>query len=154
MFNILVLTKNHPVEIGDIVRQLYTALGGFDQKIFIGSPQITADEVAQAKKCSYLQTYYPAMRAYRKVNEFAEKNDISVIITVGAVDVHDLNSYDAIVGIDNPELQSYTEFDEDFNTDHAVSTTLKNSDIIFDNIEQLIHFLRVIIKNNEEKEGK
>lgn len=156
MLNILVLTKNHPVEILDVVYKLYNSLGQLDAGIYIGSPQVIADMVSQTKGIPYLQAYYPAMRSYRQATKFAAKNNINTIVTVGSVDIHDLNNYDAIIGLNNPEVEDYTFFDEDFNTDGAISTTLKQAEILFDTIDEVIHFIRIVrrekLKESDENE--
>lgn len=151
MLNILVLTKNHPTEIIDVIDKLYSAFGQLDKGLFIGSPQASALMVSEQKNVPYLQTYYPAMRAYNKVEEFAEQNQIHTIVTVGAVDVHSLNKYNAIIGLKNDDLEDYKNFDEDFNTTNIKSTTLKSCDILFDTIEEVIHFIRIVMKNDAKE---
>lgn len=151
MLNILVLTKNHPVEILDIVTRLYNSLGQLDAGIYIGSPQVIAQMVSQTKGVPYLQTYYPAMRSYRLATQFAADNGIDTIVTVGAVDIHDLNTYDAIIGIDNPEMEDYPFFDEDFNTDGAISTTLKQAELLFETVDEIIHFIRIVRKEKQKE---
>lgn len=151
MLKILVLTRNHPVEVIDVMRELYESIGALDNSIFIGSPQFTAYQVSQTKKIPYTDAYYPAIRAYKKIDDFANE-DTSAIIVVGAVDRLDIFKYNAVIGLKNKEIKDYTEFPEEFNTTKLTTTVLENSDILFNNIEEVIHFIRIVINNHRRKE--
>ena len=148
MKKFLVITKNHPIEVMDVMNKLYEAVGNIDLGVFIGSPQFTAFQVEQIKKVPYMEGFYPAVRAYKKIDEFAGEN-VHTAIIVGTVDIEDLLDYDAIVGLDNPEIQDYKEFPQEFNTTNMTIADLRYSDIIFTKIDELIYFLRVLIAKGD-----
>lgn len=154
MLKILVLTQNHPIEACEVMQQLYDAIAQIDNRVFIGSPQFTALQVERVKNIPYLEGFYPAVKAYKKIEDFATDSPVDVIITVGTVDVADITQYQAIIGLRNSEIKDYTEFPEEFNTSNITLTTVDNSDIIFRNINEVIHFLRIIINNYRRKENE
>lgn len=148
MKKFLIITKNHPIEVMDVMYKLYQSIGSIDMGIFIGSPQFTAYQTEQLKNIPYLEGYYPAVRAYKKIDEFASE-EVHTCIIVGTADVADLLDFDIIVGYENPEIKEYTEFPEEFNTTNITCVDLRYSDIIFTKIEELIHFLRIVMAKEE-----
>jgi hypothetical protein len=95
----------------------------------------------------YTKTYYPALRAYKNIEKYMEESNLKILITVGTVDTKDVLGYNAIVGLQNDEIQSYEVFDEDFNTTEMVVFPLEKVDIMFDKLDELIHFIRITINN-------
>lgn len=147
MLKILVVTKNHPIEIGTVSATLHQAVGFGDHEVMVNSPQFIADMVAKNLNVSYLQTYYPALRAYKNVEKYMEESNLDILVTVGTIDINDALGYDAIVGLKNDEISDYTSFDEDFNTTEITPIKLENVDILFEKMDELIHFIRLTIKN-------
>ena len=49
MLKILVVTKNHPVEIMSVCAAIHQAVGMGDQEVVVNSPQFIADMVSKAK---------------------------------------------------------------------------------------------------------
>lgn len=153
MLKILVVTKNNPAEAMVVTRQLYQAFGEMSSNIFIGSPQFTAWQVSEVQNIDYLDAYYPALRAYKKIDSMLV-DSINVCIIVGTGDKKDFLEYDAVVGIKNKEIKDYTDFPEEMNTTKIEAIKLENCDIQFNTIEEVIHFLRVVIGNYYKKEEK
>ena len=81
----------------------------------------------------------------------AESN-MKILITVGTIDIKDARHYSAIVGLQNDEICDYDVFDEDFNTTNMVVFPLNKVDIMFDKLDELIHFLRITINNYRKGE--
>ena len=152
MLKILVVTKNHPVEIMTTCAAIHQAVGMGDDEVVVNSPQFIAEMVSQAKNVAYTKTYYPALRAYKNVEKYMAENDMKILVTVGTIDIKDARSYSAIVGLQNDEIDSYTVFDEDFNTTDMVTFPLEKVDIMFDKLDELIHFLRITINNYRKGE--
>ena len=50
MKKFLIITKNHPIEIMDVMYKLYQSIGSIDMGIFIGSPQFTAYQTEQIEQ--------------------------------------------------------------------------------------------------------
>lgn len=144
MKKFLIITKNHPIGVIDLMYKLYQSIGSIDMGVFIGSPQFTAFQVEQIKGIPYMEAFYPALRSYKKIDEFAG-DDVHTAIIVGTIDVEDLLDYDVIVGYEDPEVKEYTDFPEEFNTTEMKFVDLRYSDIIFTKVEELIHFLRIIM---------
>lgn len=117
------------------------------------SPQFIAEMVSKTKKIKYLDVFYPALRAYKNVFEYAEKNDIQYLITIGCVDIADLPHYSAIIGLKNDDINDYTKFPQEMNTTQIEITNLNCADILFDTIDEVLHFIRIVI-NNDRKEKK
>lgn len=145
MLKILVVTRNHIVEIQDVCAALTQAVATGVEDVVVNSPQFIADMVSRSRGIPYVQTYYPALRAYKNIEGYMEEGQM--LITVGTIDRRDLRSYSAIVGLRNDDIQDYDVFDEDFNTTNMETITLDEVDILFDNLEELIHFLRITINN-------
>ena len=96
MLKILVVTRNHIVEIQDVCAALTQAVVFGVDDVVVNSPQFIADMVSRAHNIPYIQTYYPALRAYKNAENYL--NGVQVLVTVGTVDRLDLRHYDAIVG--------------------------------------------------------
>ena len=152
MLKILVVTKNHPVEIVSTCAAIHQAVGMGDAEVVVNSPQFIAEMVSQVQNVAYTKTYYPALRAYKNIEKYMEEQDMKILITVGTIDKKDALSYNAIVGLDNPEILDYDVFDEDFNTTAMEVMPLANVDIMFDKLDELIHFLRITINNYRKGE--
>lgn len=147
MLKILVVTKNHPVEIITTAAAIHQAVGMGDEEVIVNSPQFIADMVSRTHNVPYTKTYYPALRAYKNIEKYMEESNLKILITVGTVDTKDVLDYNAIVGLQNDEIQNYEVFDEDFNTTEMVVFPLEKVDIMFDKLDELIHFIRITINN-------
>ena len=152
MLKLLVITKNHPVEILTTCAAIHQAVGMGDKEVVVNSPQFIAEMVSQAQNVAYTKTYYPALRAYKNIEKYMEEQDMKILVTVGTIDKRDALSYNAIVGLDNPEIQDYDVFDEDFNTTNMEVVPLNKVDIMFDKLDELIHFIRITINNYRKGE--
>lgn len=152
MLKILVVTKNHPVEIVSTCAAIHQAVGMGDEEVVVNSPQFIAEMVSQAQNVAYTQTYYPALRAYKNIEKYMAESNMKILITVGTIDMQDARDYSAIVGLQNDEISDYDVFDEDFNTTDMVVFPLNKVDIMFDKLNELIHFLRITINNYRKGE--
>lgn len=149
MKKILVLTKDNPVEVIDTMGRFYTAFSELDPTILVCSPQYTAYQLEQAGKASYLEALYPAIRTFKKIDNFAN-SETEFIVVVGVIDKKDKYNYDAIIGIDNKDIEDYPYYNEDFNTTNIELTRVENSDIIFNTIEEAIYFIRIMIEHERK----
>lgn len=149
---ILVLTRNHPVQILDVLNRIFTTV--FNNNLEEGlciSPQATALMVEEVKGIPYRTAYYPALKVFEQ-----QKEELSLkaphMVVIGTVPVDSYAWYDAVVGLDDAEsIKDYNDFDEDFNTEHYKTLTLKDSDCIFNHFDELRYFLTKIIKITGEK---
>lgn len=153
MLKLLIVTKNNPAEAMVVTRQLYESIGELNNRVFIGSPQFTAWQVSEVQNIPYLHAYYPALRAYKKIDDMAG-SDIDVCITVGTADLKDFLNYNAVVGIENKEINDYKDFPEEFNTTNMTVIELKHCEIKFYNMNELIHFIKIVINNYYRQEDK
>ena len=153
MLKILVVTKNNPVEAMITTRQLYQAFGEMRSDIFIGSPQFTAWQVSEVQSIDYKDAYYPALRAYKKIDSMTDES-VNVCIIVGTADKKDFFDYNAIIGLKNKEIQDYVDFPEEMNTTKMEVLKLENCEIQFNTIEEVIHFIKVVISNYDKQEAK
>ena len=77
---------------------------------------------------------------------------MKILITVGTIDRKDMLSYNGVIGLKNDEIADYDVFDEDFNTTNIEVLTLNQVDIMFDKLEEVIHFIRIAINNYRKGE--
>lgn len=152
MLKLLVVTKNHPVEILATCAAIHQAVGMGDAEVVVNSPQFIAEMVSQAQNVAYTKTYYPALRAYKNIEKYMAEQDMKILITVGTIDIRDARNYNAIVGLNNDDIDDYTVFDEDFNTTEMEVFPLNCVDIMFDKLDELIHFIRITINNYRKGE--
>lgn len=135
---ILVLTRNHPVEIQDIVTRIRDRFYYDKLKFYCDSPQSVALEMEECKGVPYTFGFFPAIKTFEKLKqEIADKVD--VFITVGTTDRKSEIWYDVIVGLDNFEMDDYKKFDQSIYSCELYK--LKESDIRFDTIEELLLFI-------------
>jgi hypothetical protein len=149
---ILVLTRNHPVQIVDVVSRIYnTVIGNNYKNAICISPQVAAMMVQESKGVPYQQAYYPALQA------FEDKKDTYAaaakhFIVVGTVPNDSKTWYDAIVALDDAEsIKDYSDFDNDFNTRHYTMCNIADGDILFKHFDELRYFLVKMIQ--EKKDG-
>lgn len=147
---ILILTKNHPVQILDVVTRIYNTIldNRLDEGICI-SPQAIAMMVEEAKNVPYQVAYWPAVKTFED-----EKEELSTkakhFFVVGSVPVSSLSWYDAVIGIDDaPEIKDYTEFDDDFKTEDYVMTTLDNAEVMFEDFDNLRYFITKVLQQEK-----
>ena len=140
---ILVLTKNNPVEILDITNRIRSYFMSHEKKIFCDSPQVVALEIEQMKGIPYIIGYYPAIKVYEGRKDMINEA-VDVFITVGTTDKKSLGWYDVVVGLNNFEIKDYKEFDTSIHSCEYL--TLKDADMKFDNINELLLFLNRMIK--------
>lgn len=146
---ILVLTKNNPVEITEVVQKIRDRFYFDDLKFFCNSPQAIALDIEQKKGIPYTFAFFPAIKTFEK-NKEEISNAVDVFITVGTTDVKSISWYDVIVGLTNFEISNYKSFDTSiYSCDYF---TLKNADIKFDEIEELLFFINKIVRINNKDE--
>lgn len=145
---ILVLTKNNPVEILDITNRIRSYFMSHEKKIFCDSPQVVALEIEQMKGIPYTIGYYPAIKVYEGRKDMIY-DAVDVFITVGTTDKKSAPWYDVIVGLNNYELKDYKEFDTSIHD--CEYFTLKDADMKFDEVNELLLFLNRMIKITGEK---
>lgn len=145
---ILVLTKNNPIEIMDITNRIRQRFMYDGKKFFCDSPQIVAWELEEKKGIPYTVAFFPAIKIFEKqkdqINEL-----VDVFITVGTTDKKSVGWYDVIVGLNNFDLKDYKEFDTSIHS--CEYFTLKDSDMKFDEIGELLIFLSKMVKLTGEK---
>ena len=156
MKKILVLTKDNPIETLDIMRRFYSSFAELDSNVVVVSLQFTAWQVQdaakkQGKEISYLDCFYSAVRTFKKINSFI-KDDTNFLIVVGTVDKVDKYNYDAIIGINNGEIEDYPNYNEDTNTTNIKLLKLKDSDVSFNTIEEAIYFIRIIMERERREQ--
>lgn len=145
---ILVLTKNNPIEIIDIVNKIRQHFYYDPKKFFCDSPQMVALELEQFKGIPYTIGFFPAIKTFENRKE--EFNQlVDVFITVGTTDKASMPWYDIIVGLNNYELKNYSEFDTSIYSCECF--TLKDADMKFDDIKELLFFIDKIVRITGEK---
>lgn len=146
---ILVLTKNNPVEITEVVQKIRNRFYFDDLKFFCDSPQAIALDIEQKKGIPYTFAFFPAIKTFEK-NKEEISEAVDVFVTVGTTDVKSMSWYDVIVGLTNFEISNYKSFDTSiYSCDYF---TLKNADIKFDEIEELLFFINKIVRINNKNE--
>jgi hypothetical protein len=145
---ILVLTKNNPIEIMDITNRIRQRFMYDDKKFFCDSPQIVALELEQMKGIPYTVAFYPAIKVFENRKDMIY-DVVDVFITVGTTDKKSVGWYDVIVGLNNFDFKDYKEFDTSIHSCECF--TLKDSDMKFDEIGELLIFLSKMVKLTGEK---
>ena len=93
--------------------------------------------------------YYNAIKIVEKnKDELASKAEN--FIMVGTTDMASKSWYDIIVGIDNPDIEDYTDFPQENNVDHINCFSLKHADVIFNDFSELLTFLYKVMENKNE----
>lgn len=135
---ILVLTKNNPVEIVDVVERIRQRFYNDKLKFFCDSPQLVALEIEAKKGIPYTYGFFPAIKTFEKTKDEIA-NVVDVFITVGTTNRKSEVWYDVIVGLDNFEIDNYSKFDTSVYS--CTCYKLKESDIKFDTIDELLTFI-------------
>lgn len=146
---ILVLTKNNPVEILHTVERIYSSVSNGNMKhMTCISPQVVALMVEEAKDYPYLEVFFSALRTFEN-----QKEDISTkcnnLIVVGTVPISTRYWYDAVVGLDNEEIEDYPAKSIPNNIDNISLMELKHADVTFNNFETLRIFLKKAIQEKK-----
>lgn len=145
---ILVLTKNNPIEIADVTNRIRQRFMYNEKKFFCDSPQIVAWELEEMKGIPYTVAFYPAIKTFEARKEMINEL-VDVFITVGTTDKKSAGWYDVIVGLNNFDLKDYKEFDTSIHSCECF--TLKDSDMKFDEIGELLIFLSKMVELTGEK---
>ena len=69
-------------------------------------------------------------------------------VVLGTDDEKNRNTYDAIISLNNPEIDDY-KFDPEFNTTNIKVMTVKDGEVKFNNLDEVIVFLKYMQKNME-----
>lgn len=148
---ILVLTKNHPTEITNIVERIYgTVIGNNTENIVCASPQVTSLILEESKGIPYLESYYTAINTFEKLkDELSDKR--KHFIVVGRVPKNTRFWYDAIVGIDNKAIADYPIKSIPNNINNTELFKLDDSEVLFRDFAELRIFLK---KATQEKENE
>lgn len=145
---ILLLTKNHPVEILDVIQSIHGHFQNTEEVTCI-SPQGVALMVEEAKGFPYLSVFYPALhQVVTQKEELSSKT--KNLIVVGTIDKGSRKWFDVIIGLNTKDIQNYKDFDEDFNTYGYKCMTLKDADIVFETKQELLFFLNRIVRIKNE----
>ena len=145
---ILVLTKNNPVEVLNTVQATRNKFYNDNLKFFCDSPQLIAWEIEEKKGIPYTMAFFPAIKIFEKNKDLiADKMD--VFITVGTTNKDSESWYDVIVGLDNFDIKDYTQFDS--SVYKCKCYNLKDSDIHFDTIDELLFFINKIVRIKDKK---
>ena len=148
---ILVLTKNHPTEITNIVERIYgTVIGNNTENIVCASPQVTSLILEESKGIPYLESYYTAINTFEGLkDELSDKR--KHFIVVGRVPKNTRFWYDAIVGIDNKAIADYPTKSIPNNVYNIELFKLEDSEVLFRDFAELRIFLK---KATQEKEDE
>lgn len=149
---ILLLTRNNPIEITNIVQRIYETICNRLEIMTVVSPQVVALMVEEAKGYPYLETYYSAVRTVEKEKENMTKQT-KVLVVVGSVPRSSRIWYDAVVGLDDENASDYPIKTIPNNTDKVEMMNVKEADVIFNDFEQLRIFLTRIV-NKEATDVK
>lgn len=145
---ILVLTKNNPIEILSTVERIYNALGNKLDYMTCVSPQVTSLMIEEAKGYPYLETYYTTIKVFEQKKDEISKN-CQHFIVVGRVPNNTKYWYDAVIGLDDPNISDYPIKTIPNNVDNIELFTLKDADITFNDFETLRIFLKKATQENK-----
>ena len=146
---ILVLTKNNPVEVLNTVQAIRNKFYNDNLKFFCDSPHLIAWEIEEKKGIPYTTAFFPAIKIFEK-NKDLIADKVDVFITVGTTNKDSITWYDVIVGLDNFDIKDYKQFDTSIY--QCQCYTLKDSDIHFDTINELLFFINKIVRIKDNKD--
>lgn len=149
MKKILLLTKINPIEIYSVMMQLYRSEVATPDTIFFSS-QYTSMLAAQSLKVPFQNVFYSGIRTWDSLKEetMANHPEYKMWVVVGSDDEKNRNYYDAILSLDNPDIEDYT-FDEEFNTTDIKVMTVKDGEVSFNNLDEVIVFIKYMQKSLE-----
>ncbi len=146
---ILVLTRNNPVEINYTVNRIRNYFYNDSLKVFCDSPQVVSLEIEAKNNIPYTFSFFPAIKTY-EANKDNISSIVDVFITVGTTDVNSKSWYDVVVGIDSYDISNYKNFDTSIYSCNYF--TLKDAEIKFNNIDELLVFLNKIVRINNKND--
>ena len=149
MKKVLLLTKINPIEVYSIMMQLYRSELVDGHTIFF-SPQYTAMLAAESLKVPFQNVFYSGLRTWEQLKEetMISHPEYKLWVVVGTDDEKNRNTYDAIISLNNPEIDDY-KFDPEFNTTNIKVMTVEDGEIKFNNLDEVIVFLKYMQKNME-----
>ena len=149
MKKILLLTKINPIEIYSIMMQLYRSEVATPDTIFF-SPQYTSMLAAQSLKVPFQNVFYSGLRTWESLKEetIANHPEYKMWVVVGSDNEKNRNDYDAVLSLDNPDIEDYT-FDEEFNTTDIKFMTVKDGEVSFNSLDEVIVFIKYMQKSLE-----
>lgn len=114
-------------------------------------PQAQALMLEETKGFPYLEIFYPSLNQIEKMKDEINSKYPNTII-VGTSATSSRAWYDVIIGIENPEIKDYKEFDEDFNINKYKLMTIKDADATFDDVEEALVFIKQVMRLEERNE--
>ena len=149
MKKVLLLTKINPIEVYSIMMQLYRS-ELVDGKTIFFSPQYTSMLAAESLKVPFQNVFYSGLRTWEQLKEetMVSHPEYKLWVVVGTDDEKNRNTYDAIISLNNPEIDDY-KFDPEFNTTNIKVMTVEDGEIKFNNLDEVIVFLKYMQKNME-----
>lgn len=114
-------------------------------------PQAQALMLEETKHYPYLEIFYPSLNQIEKMKDEINSKYPNTII-VGTSATSSRAWYDVIIGIENPEIKDYKEFDEDFNINKYKLMTVKDADATFDDVEEALVFIKQVMRLEERNE--
>ena len=147
MTKILLLTKINPIEIYDVMMRLYRS-ELMDGKTIFFSSQYTSMLAAQTLSVPFQEVFYSGLRTWDSLKqETMDKHpEYDFWVVVGTDDEKNRNEYDAIISLNNPEIEDYV-FDEELNTTNIKVMKTEDGEVKFDNLDEVIVFLKYMQKN-------
>lgn len=148
---ILILTKNNPIEILHTVERVYNTVSNKMEHLTCVSPQVTSLMIEESKGYPYLETFYVAIKTFEKLKEeLAHKTEHFVV--VGCVPKDSRFWYDAVIGLDNIDIQDYPVKTIPNNVDNIKLCKLSDADVVFNDFEELRIFLKKATQEKKENE--
>lgn len=148
---ILVLTKNNPIEILHTVERIYNTVSNKLNHLTCVSPQVTSLMIEETKGYPYLETYYSAIKTFEKLKDQMATCTTHFIV-VGYVPKNTRFWYDAVVGLDNKDIEDYPLQKIPNNVDNIELFKLSDSEILFEDFETLRIFLKKATQEKKEDE--
>lgn len=144
------MTKNHPTEALSVYQQINGCFSG-DKDFIAISPQAVALMIEEIKGYPFLDMFYPALHQVEEAKEEIASKYKDVVV-VGTAATTSKSWFDAIIGINNAYVSDYKNFDEDFNVHKYKILTLKDADILFNTMNEVVFFLKHMMRVNKENE--
>ena len=149
MKKVLLLTKINPIEIYNTMMQLYRSEVAAKDTIFY-SAQYSGMLAAQSLNVPFQDVFYSALKTWNDLRDetINAHPEFNFWVVVGTDDKRNRNFYDAVIALENSEIDDYT-FDEDFNTTDIKVMKIDDGEVKFNNLDEVIVFLKYMQKNKE-----
>ena len=155
MKKILLLTKINPIEVLDVMMRLYRGDCADSHTLFF-SPQYTAMLASETTGGPFQEVFYSGLRVWETQKEkvLVSHPEFDIVVVVGTVDKSTISWYDAVISLNNPDINDYV-MDEDFNTTHIKYLTTEDGEIKFNTLEEAEYFIKHVqtVSRKEKKDG-